>query len=54
MQTFTHTPTSARLYMNYRIEQSGEHEWVVHKGDERHFARTPEDAVRLKVALEKA
>lgn len=37
----------------WRIEQNGAHEWCVRRGaSERHFAQTPEDAVRLMRALE--
>lgn len=37
--------------MTWHIEQNGPHEWCVRRGDVRHFAQTPEDAVRLMRAL---
>lgn len=40
--------------MYWRIEQQGEHTWLVYKGSERHWAQTAKDAVELKQALERA
>lgn len=40
--------------MTWKIEQNAPNEWAVRKGSEVHFAQTPEDAVSLKSALEKA
>lgn len=37
----------------WKIEQAGAHEWRVYNGNETHWASTPEDAVRLKRALER-
>lgn len=38
--------------MWWRIEQNGPHEWAIRNArGEVHFAQTPEEAVRLMVAL---
>lgn len=40
--------------MPFRIEQQDELVWKVYRGDEVHWARTAQDAVALKLALEAA
>lgn len=40
--------------MVWRIEQEGDNVFVVRKGEERHWATNPKDAVALLVALEEA
>ena len=40
--------------MHWRIEQEGEYLWAVRKGDEKHWAMSAEDAVKLLCALEGA